>query len=90
MKLPWHHRSCSSTTSRWFVKYWYVLPLFPLAIWLLLKLIRLNKTRGLRPRQDQAVDPGHRAASIEKTDRGPHHAHAGHADQPPACRSWRP
>ena len=31
-------------TSRWFVKYWYVLPLFPVAWWLLMKLIRLNKT----------------------------------------------
>jgi type IV pilus assembly protein PilC len=33
-------------TSKWFVKYWYVLPLFPLTFWLLLKLIRLNKTGG--------------------------------------------
>jgi type IV pilus assembly protein PilC len=31
-------------TSRWFVNYWYVLPLFPLCWWLLLKLIRLSKT----------------------------------------------
>jgi len=31
-------------TSQWFSKYWYVLPLFPLTIWLLLKLIRLNKS----------------------------------------------
>ena len=31
-------------TSAWFVKYWYVLPLFPLGFWLLIKLIRLNKT----------------------------------------------
>lgn len=30
--------------SKWFVKYWYVLPLFPVAIWLTLKLIRMNKT----------------------------------------------
>src|ERR1022692_4437740 len=30
-------------TSRWFVQYWYILPLFPLCIWLLLKLIRLNR-----------------------------------------------
>ncbi len=30
-------------TSRWFVKYWYVLPLFPLGIWLIYKLIKLNK-----------------------------------------------
>jgi type IV pilus assembly protein PilC len=31
-------------TSRWFAQYWYTLPLFPLAFWLLIKLIRLNKT----------------------------------------------
>ncbi len=31
-------------TSRWFVKYWYVLPLVPLSVWLTLKLIRLNKS----------------------------------------------
>jgi type IV pilus assembly protein PilC len=31
-------------TSRWFADYWYVLPLFPLAFWLLIKLIRLNKS----------------------------------------------
>jgi type IV pilus assembly protein PilC len=29
--------------SNWFGKYWYVLPLFPLCYWLLLKLIRLNR-----------------------------------------------
>jgi type IV pilus assembly protein PilC len=31
-------------TSEWFVKYWYLLPIFPLAFWLLLKLVRLHKT----------------------------------------------
>jgi type IV pilus assembly protein PilC len=31
-------------TSRWFSQYWYVIPLFPLAWWLLIKLIRLNRT----------------------------------------------
>src|SRR5205823_10247760 len=30
-------------TSRWFVTYWYVIPLIPLCLWLLLKLIRLNR-----------------------------------------------
>src|SRR5438874_6396965 len=30
--------------SRWTVKYWYVIPLFPIAYWLTMKLIRLNKT----------------------------------------------
>jgi type IV pilus assembly protein PilC len=31
-------------TSRWFGTYWYVLPLFPLSFWLLIKLIRLSRT----------------------------------------------
>src|SRR3954465_1555934 len=31
-------------TSQWVSRYWYVLPLFPLAFWLLIKLIRLSKT----------------------------------------------
>jgi type IV pilus assembly protein PilC len=30
--------------SKWFYRYWYVIPLFPLAMWLLIKLIRLNRT----------------------------------------------
>ncbi len=30
-------------TSRWFVRYWYVIPLAPMGVWLMLKLIRLNK-----------------------------------------------
>src|SRR5437773_1069161 len=43
MKLPWITEILINT-SRWFVKYWYVLPLIPMVIWLTLKLIRLNKT----------------------------------------------
>ena len=31
-------------TSKWFVRYWYVIPLVPMAFWLILKLIRLNRT----------------------------------------------
>jgi type IV pilus assembly protein PilC len=31
-------------TSNWLGKYWYVVPLFPLSFWLLLKLIRLSKS----------------------------------------------
>src|SRR6516164_9872171 len=31
------------TTSRWFASYWYIIPLVPLAIYLLIKLIRLNR-----------------------------------------------
>ena len=30
--------------SKWFSLYWYTLPLFPLAFWLMIKLIRLSKT----------------------------------------------
>src|SRR5437660_4874770 len=43
MRLPWLTEALIDT-SRWFVKYWYILPLFPLSFWLLIKLIRLNKT----------------------------------------------
>ena len=42
MKLPWITEMLIAT-SRWFVRFWYVLPLFPVAIWLILKLIRLNR-----------------------------------------------
>src|SRR5581483_4259724 len=28
----------------WFVKYWYTIPLFPLGIWLFIKLVRLTRT----------------------------------------------
>jgi type IV pilus assembly protein PilC len=30
-------------TSKWFVTYWYVIPLVPLCLWLFLKLVRLNR-----------------------------------------------
>jgi type IV pilus assembly protein PilC len=43
MKLPWLTEMLMAV-SRWFGQYWYVLPLFPLSIWLLIKLIRLNKS----------------------------------------------
>jgi type IV pilus assembly protein PilC len=43
MKLPWL-TDMLINTSKWFVRYWYVLPLFPIGIWLTLKLIRLNKS----------------------------------------------
>src|SRR5437870_10213436 len=42
MTLPWITEQLMAT-SRWFGKYWYVLPLFPLSYWLLIKLIRLNR-----------------------------------------------
>ena len=43
MKLPWLTETLISV-SDWVGTYWYVLPLFPLGWWLLLKLIRLNKS----------------------------------------------
>jgi type IV pilus assembly protein PilC len=43
LKLPWITQALIDT-SRWFVKYWYILPLVPVALWLTFKLIRLNKT----------------------------------------------
>jgi type IV pilus assembly protein PilC len=43
MKLPWMTEMLISV-SRWFGEYWYVLPLFPLSIYLILKLIRMNKS----------------------------------------------
>ena len=48
MKLP-DMTKFLMATSRWFVDYWYFLPLFPICFWLLIKLIRLSKSRGLRP-----------------------------------------
>src|SRR3954452_12803170 len=43
MKLP-ALTEMLMAVSHWFGQYWYVLPLFPLTWWLLLKLIRLHKT----------------------------------------------
>src|SRR5947209_1630640 len=42
MKLPWLTEQLMAT-SRWFANYWYILPLFPLCIYLLFKLVRMNK-----------------------------------------------
>lgn len=43
MQLPWMTETLLNV-SEWFVQYWYVIPLIPMAIWLLMKLIRLHKT----------------------------------------------
>jgi type IV pilus assembly protein PilC len=43
MKLPWLTETLISV-SMWFASYWWVLPLFPFCFWLLIKLIRLNKS----------------------------------------------
>jgi type IV pilus assembly protein PilC len=43
MKLPWLTEKLIET-SDWVATYWYVLPLFPLCWWLMLKLIRLNRS----------------------------------------------
>ena len=42
MKLP-ALTELLMATSRWFSQYYYVIPLFPVAIWLLFKLVRMNK-----------------------------------------------
>jgi len=43
MKLPWATQTLIEI-STWFADYWWVLPLFPMGAYLLLKLIRLTKT----------------------------------------------
>src|SRR5258707_389093 len=43
LQLPWATEALMAT-STWFVEYWYLLPLIPVTIWLLLKLIRLHRT----------------------------------------------
>ncbi len=43
MKLPWLTETLISI-SDWVATYWYVLPLFPLCWWLMIKLLRLNKS----------------------------------------------
>ena len=65
-------------TSRWFVQYWYILPLFPLCFWLLLKLIRLSRVGSYAARPGLPVDTAHRQA--HRKDRGgAHRTHARHA-----------
>src|SRR6516164_8364113 len=43
MKLP-EMTEMLMATSKWFVVYWYLIPLFPLCWWLMIKLIRLSRT----------------------------------------------
>lgn len=43
LKLP-EMTEILMSTSHWVANYWYVMPLFPLAFYLLIKLIRMNKT----------------------------------------------
>jgi type IV pilus assembly protein PilC len=43
LPLPWATTALMAI-SEWFVQYWYLLPIFPIAFWLLLKLIRLHRT----------------------------------------------
>src|SRR3984893_10144075 len=42
MELPWLTKQLM-LVSHWFADYWYVIPLFPIGAWLLIKLIRLNR-----------------------------------------------
>jgi type IV pilus assembly protein PilC len=43
LQLPWMTKVLIQA-SDWMAKYWYWIPIFPIAFWLLLKLIRLSKT----------------------------------------------
>jgi type IV pilus assembly protein PilC len=43
LELPWATLALMAV-SNWFVDYWWMLPLFPVAWWLMIKLIKLNKT----------------------------------------------
>jgi type IV pilus assembly protein PilC len=43
LQLPWLTKTLIDV-SNWMAKYWYWIPLFPIAFYLLLKLIRLSKT----------------------------------------------
>ena len=43
LQLPWMTKTLIQA-SDWMAKYWYWIPIFPIAFWLLLKLIRLSKT----------------------------------------------
>jgi type IV pilus assembly protein PilC len=43
LQLPWATEALMAT-SEWFVHYWYLLPVFPITFWLLVKLIRLHRT----------------------------------------------
>jgi len=42
MKLPWATEMLMAI-SNWFVNFWFLLPLIPMGLWLLLKLVRLHK-----------------------------------------------
>ena len=42
MKLPWATETLIAV-SDWCMKYWYIIPMFPLSFWLLCKLIRLSR-----------------------------------------------
>jgi type IV pilus assembly protein PilC len=43
MKLPWATETLIQT-SMWFADYWWVLPLFPMGFFLLIKLVRMSKS----------------------------------------------
>lgn len=43
MRLPWATETLIQT-SMWFADYWWVLPLFPMGLWILIKLVRLSRS----------------------------------------------
>jgi type IV pilus assembly protein PilC len=43
MQLPWATEALMAV-SKWFVDYWWLLPLIPFSLWLFIKLVRLHRT----------------------------------------------
>ena len=43
MRLPWATEMLIQT-SMWFADYWWVLPLFPMGLFILIKLVRLSRS----------------------------------------------
>ena len=80
MKLPVADRDADGHVSRWFVNYWYVLPLFPLCVLAAAQADPPHQGGRYALDRIKLLDPDHRAAHRED-DRGPDHAHPGHAGQ---------
>ncbi len=66
------------SVSMWFADYWWVLPLFPLGFWLLIKLIRLSRVGRYAVDWVRSAHPDHRQDSRKDHCRADH-AHARHA-----------
>ena len=73
--------------SHFIIKYFYIVFLAPLFIWIFLKLLYRNKTGAYILRPDQADDPGH-GHDRREVDGRADDADAGHPGASRACRSW--